>query len=90
MQVSGQAGPVGTGPFHPEALDGAQAAQPGQQLAVAGRGGGERPNPEFAAPLIQGRYHVLVAVGVCPNGDAPGRRICHCGHNHPFIGFSAI
>ena len=82
VEVAGQPGSIGAGPFDADELDGAEVAQPPQQLLVAALGGGEALDAEQGPPLVQSRSYMDVEVRVDPAGDAP----CQSGHCHPFVG----
>ena len=82
LEVSGEPGAIGTGPFDADQLDGAEVAQPAHQLLVAALGGGEALDPEQRAPLVQSRSYMDVEVCIDAARDAP----CQSGHCHPFVG----
>jgi hypothetical protein len=90
-QVARQAGAVGAAAFHPDTDHFAEACQPGQQLPVARRGGGELLDAELAADAVEGGGHVGVEMGVDPADDGHSRFgddgvFCHGGsHCCPFI-----
>ena len=67
-EVAGQADAEAAGALDADAVDGAEAAEPGEQLAVAGRGGGEA----LGAELVERGGDVDVAVGVDAAGDQAG------------------
>jgi hypothetical protein len=83
LEVAGQTGAIGTGPFDPNPFDGPETAEPAQQLGVAGGGGGERFHPQQAADAVEGGGHVDVQMGVHTAGH--GARL-YDGHCHPFLG----
>ena len=52
LEVTGQPGAIRPGPFDADQLDGAEVAQPAQQLLVATLGRGEALDAEQGAPLV--------------------------------------
>jgi hypothetical protein len=52
LEVTGQPGAIGPRPFDADQLDGAEVAQPPQQLLVTTLGGGEALDSEQGAPLV--------------------------------------
>ena len=82
LEVPGQPGSIGAGAFDADQLDGAEVAQPPQQLLVAARGGGEALDAEEGPSLVQSRSYMDVEVRIDTAGDAP----CQIGHCHPFVG----
>ena len=82
LETTGQAGAIGARPFDADQLDGAEVAQPAQQLLVAAFIGAEALDTEESSSLVQSRSYMDVEVRIDPAGDAP----CHSGHCHPFVG----
>ena len=82
LEVPGQPGAIGPGPFDPDQLDGAEVAQPPQQLLVAALGRGEALDAEESPSFVQSRSYMDVEVRIDAAGDAP----CQSGHCHPFVG----
>ena len=80
-QVAGQAGTVSARSLHAHPGDGAELEQPGPQLAVASRVGGERLDAQHPAVGVECRGHVHVEVSVNTAGD---RARLYDGHRHPF------
>ena len=74
-QVSGQGSAVGAGALHPGAVQHAEAAGPGQQLAVAGGGGREGGVGDLGAEGGDDRGDVDVLVGVDAEDDLLGVRV---------------
>jgi hypothetical protein len=83
LEMTGEPGSIGPGPFDADQLDEAEVAQPAQQLLVTIGCGGEALDAEQGAPLIQSRSYVDVEVRIDPADDASWQS----GHCHPFIGF---
>jgi hypothetical protein len=80
-QRPGQAGPIGTGAFHPDPAQRAEAAQPGVQVGEPAGGRRERLDAECAAVGVERGGDVNIEVGVNPAGDW----VClYDGHSHPF------
>ncbi len=82
LEVTGEPGAIGTRPFDANQLDGAEVAQPPQELLVAALGGGEALDAEEGSSFVQSRSDMDVEVCIDPAGDAP----CQIGHCHPFVG----
>jgi hypothetical protein len=51
--MAGQPGPMRTRPFDTDQLDGAEVAQPPEQLLVAALGGGETLDAEESSSFVQ-------------------------------------
>ena len=81
LQVAGEPGAVAAGALHADQRDGAEAAKPCQQAAVAGGVGGERLDAQQPADGVQGGGHVHVEVGVNAGGDL----IWHRGHGSSLL-----
>ena len=79
QQVAGQPCAVAAGAFHPNQLQLPEAAQPGQQLAIAGRCCRKRLGAQKAAAFVQGCGDMHVEVGVDTADHS-----CHCVHANPF------
>lgn len=71
-QVAGQAGPVGTGPFHPDPVDVAEGAHPVQQLTVPARVCRELAGVQQSPHRVQDGAVVGVGVGVDSTDHAAG------------------
>jgi hypothetical protein len=82
LEVPGQSGPIRTGPFDADQLDGAEVAQPPQQFLVAGFSRGEALDAEEGPSFVQSRSYMDVEVRIDAAGDAPWQS----GHCHPFVG----
>ena len=70
-EEAGQGGAVGAGALHAPGDGLAEPARPGEQVVVAGGGGGDLDGVDAAAELVVGVGDVDVQVGVDPDGD-PG------------------
>src|SRR5712691_5836220 len=81
--VAGQSGAVTAGPFDADQGDGPEAAQPAQQVAVAGRGSRELLDAEQPSDGIERGGDMHVGVGVHAAGD--GACFFYDGHSHPFL-----
>ena len=82
LEMTGEPGSIRTCPFDADQLDGAEVAQPPQQLLVAGLRGSEALDAEESPSFVQSRSYMDVEVRIDPAGDAP----CQIGHCHPFVG----
>ena len=82
LEVAGEPGTIGPGPFDADQLDGAEVGEPPQQLLVAALGGGEALDTEESPSLVQSRSYMDVEVRI----DAAGDASCQSGHCHPFVG----
>jgi hypothetical protein len=82
-QEPGEAGPIGPGSLDADLGDLPEAAQPGEQVPVAGSIGRERLGADQSAQRIEGCSYMDVEVGV----DTPGDRrwSFYDGHGHPFL-----
>ncbi len=88
-QVAGQAGAVGAGALDPDQYARAEPAHPGQQGAVAGRGGGEllrcparRPVGSIAAAVWVSRWvstPPMTSTRLASRGSGVVVRVCHRG-----------
>ena len=75
LEVAGQPGTRGPGPFDADQLEGAEVAQPAQQLLVAGLGRGEALDAEQGPSVVQSRSYMDVEVRIDPAGDTPGQLV---------------
>jgi hypothetical protein len=78
QQEAGETGAVGAGPLDADPEDRAEAGQPGHQLLVAGRGGGELLDPTQAADGVQSGSHMEVQV--CVHAADDGATGLYDGH----------
>src|SRR5512132_4394012 len=78
-EVAGDAGAVAAGALDPDQAHVTEAAQPADQGAVAGAGGGERLGPQQHPGGVEHGGDVQVLVGVDPADDNPAGR-CDAGH----------
>jgi hypothetical protein len=76
VDKASQAGPVGAGAFHANALHRSEVFGPGDQGDIAAGRGRERLGVEQPPGLVDDRGHVGVQVGVDPDGD----RALWCWH----------
>lgn len=79
--VAGQTGSVAAGPLDPDHGDGPEAAQPGEQAGVAGRGGREALGAEDPPDPVERGGDMGVGVGVHTTGDGA---CLYDGQGHPF------
>ena len=82
LEVPGQPGSIRACALDADQLDGAEVAQPGQQLLVAALGGGKALDTEECPSVVQSCSYVDVEVRI----DAAGDASCQSGHCHPFVG----
>ena len=80
--MSGEPGAIGTGPFDTDQLDGAEVAQPAQQLLVTDLRRGEALDSKQGPSSFKARSYMDVEVCIDAADDAP----CQSGHRHPFVG----
>jgi hypothetical protein len=78
-KVAGDPGAVAAGALDPDQAHVTEAAQPTDQGAVAGAGGGERLGPHQHPGGVEHGSDVQVLVGVDPADDNPAGR-CDAGH----------
>ena len=82
LEMAGEPGTIGSGPFDADKLDGAEVGEPPEQLLVAVLGGGEALDTEESPSLVQSRSYMDVEVRI----DAADDASCQSGHCHPFVG----
>ena len=69
MQIPGQARAIRARALDPDPHDRTETAQPIGQLAITGRGRGERLHPQQSADAVQRRRHMHVQMSVDPARD---------------------
>jgi len=83
LEVTGEAGTIGTRPFDTDQLDAAKVTQPTEQLLVTLGRGSKALDAEKSSSFIQSCSYMDVEVRIDATGDASWQ----IGHCHPFVGF---
>ena len=70
LEMAGQPGTIGPGPFDADEVDGAEVGEPPQQILVAAFRCGEALDAEESSPFVQSCSYMDVEVRIDAAGDA--------------------